>query len=231
MRKFLSLLVFVCVSFTALSAQSIVFRVDSVSAIYCEDCGSVGRENWYLEFYGRSNDVDTIEVETLTFDAYFENKNSLVGACEVDPMASSYSITFANTNVDIYPASEVDVLSFDYRGKNEQGLCLYRLQVQMLDDFGSAYSVDQIVAVHAYTYDASGEYLLPVELVENDAVTSLKAVGKQQVYALQRRIVSDEPFTIYSAVGVDVTSQNGVLEPGVYLVCTSKGTSKVYVAR
>ncbi len=67
-----------------------------------------------------------------------------------------------------------------------------------------------------------------VELPANSA-TALQNASVENIYAYQGTVVAPEAARIYSLTGQDVTSQNGHLQNGIYVVRTANKTVKVVV--
>lgn len=67
-----------------------------------------------------------------------------------------------------------------------------------------------------------------VELPANSA-TALQSASVENIYAYQGTVVAPEAARIYSLTGQDVTSQNGHLQNGIYVVRAANKTVKVVV--
>ena len=61
------------------------------------------------------------------------------------------------------------------------------------------------------------------------SATALQSASVENIYAYQGTVVAPEAARIYSLTGQDVTSQNGHLQNGIYVVRTANKTVKVVV--
>lgn len=61
------------------------------------------------------------------------------------------------------------------------------------------------------------------------STTALQSASVENIYAYQGTVVAPEAARIYSLTGQDVTSQNGHLQNGIYVVRTANKTVKVVV--
>ncbi len=69
---------------------------------------------------------------------------------------------------------------------------------------------------------------ITIEYPANSA-TALQNASVENIYAYQGTVVAPEAARIYSLTGQDVTSQNGHLQNGIYVVRTANKTVKVVV--
>ncbi len=89
-------------------------------------------------------------------------------------------------------------------------------------------TLKSVPSLFAFLYAGVGMTKVLVELPANSA-TALQNASVENIYAYQGTVVAPEAARIYSLTGQDVTSQNGHLQNGIYVVRTANKTVKVVV--
>ena len=100
-------------------------------------------------------------------------------------------------------------------------------QFVLTEDDVTAFSMIPTLFILLYYTDVDMTKVL-VELPAN-STTALQSASVENIYAYQGTVVAPEAAHIYSLTGQDVTSQNGHLQNGIYVVRTAKKTVKVVV--
>jgi hypothetical protein len=86
-----------------------------------------------------------------------------------------------------------------------------------------------VVAIVGY-YNALQVYPISIEKVETPTdPTSVENTKLADIYTLNRTIVAEGEFQIFTITGQNVTDMNGNLEKGIYVVRTTNATAKVVV--
>lgn len=100
-------------------------------------------------------------------------------------------------------------------------------QFVLTEDDVTAFSMIPTLFILLYYTDVDMTKVL-VELPAS-STTALQSASVENIYAYQGTVVAPEAARIYSLTGQDVTSQNGHLQNGIYVVRTAKKTVKVVV--
>ncbi len=100
---------------------------------------------------------------------------------------------------------------------------------QIVLDEDDVFAFESFPSLLVWVYDNKEPVFTKITIEYPASATALQGVAVASIYAHEGTVVAPEAARIYSLTGQDVTSQNGHLQNGIYVVRTANKTVKVVV--